>query len=169
MIRSGAIASAIAPARIEGVERRPVERPAVALEVPPRDPVLGRQHDGVRAEQGGKIAGDGGDLVRLDPEDHQVLGTAFLQPAGGGDVRGVNDGAVVHRHLEAAGADRIEMSPPRDEGDVLARRGEPCAEQSADGSRPHHANFHGALLLRNWSGPRVAPTSVVGITSICGA
>ena len=66
-MRSGANRVRDPAAGVERFEAGPVERAAVALEVPPWDPVLGRQHQGSRAEQRGKLAGDRSDLMRLDP------------------------------------------------------------------------------------------------------
>ena len=133
-------------ARVEGVEHGAVERSAVALEVPPGDAVLSRQHDGLGTEQSGELAGDRSDLVRLDPEDHQVLGPTLPHVAGGGDVRGMNHRAVVHRHLEPAASDRLEMATSGDQGDFLAGCGQPRAEQPTDGPCPYDTDLHGVTL-----------------------
>ena len=130
---------------VDRIERGPVKPAAVALEVPPGDTVLCRHNDGVRPEQPLDLVHDRSDLVCLDPKDYKVLGTALPHVAGRGDARGVNDYAVGECHLEPAGADRLEMRTPRNDGDVLTCLGETRSEQPADGSRPYDTNPHLAI------------------------
>jgi len=83
--------------------------------------------------------------VGLHREEHEVH-----HP----DARGVLLGAHADRHIaqralhrQAVGADRLEVCAPRDDRDVLARRGEPCAvvppyRPGSDDRDPHDQLFY---------------------------
>ena len=67
--------------RIDGGDAAALERPAVALEVPPRDAVLHRHDHGLVVEEVMQVLRHRRDLVRLHAEDHDVVGPASARLA----------------------------------------------------------------------------------------
>src|SRR5262249_18565478 len=61
--------------RIDAGKLATLVRTSVLEKIPPRNSVLRRQHHRVGAEERREIGNDGFDLMRLDPEDDQVLCT----------------------------------------------------------------------------------------------
>ena len=95
------------------------------------------------------LGGDRRDLMRLHAEDDEIglakIGDALAR----GDARD-DLPALLFQH-EAALADGGKVGPPRDDADLLARRGEPGRQQAADRPDADHANLHLKPSLRAFS------------------
>ena len=128
--------------RIDGCNAAALERPAVALEVAPRDAVLHRYDHRLVVEQVMQVVHDRRDLMRFHAEDHDVVGPGFSQARGRLDARCDVIGAVGHGEPHAPGPDRFEVRTARDERDVLARGGELDTDVAADRTGADDAEFH---------------------------
>ena len=109
-------------ARVDGFQDRSLVRAARLEEVPPGDPVLGRDHDGRGSAQRLDVRGDASDLVRLEPDDHQILWSELGHPVGRAElVRLLGPGLLERQPLLA---DRREMWPPHDDAHLVTERGQ---------------------------------------------
>ncbi len=115
------------------------ELPTMALEVPPRDSVLGADNDRIRAEAGRQSLGHGGQAMGLERHKDR---------AGATHRREVVGRVNANRPLGTAVADtetrlphRFQMRATCDEGDVDARTREPRTQESSDGSRADDPYF----------------------------
>ena len=125
---------------IEAVQSMIVVLAAEPLEIPPGQPVLHGQHDGVGTEQLVDIAHHLIEEMRLHRQHDDVL------LAGVGRLvdrlyLGDLDLAVMPLELEAALLDRGEMRALVDHGDVLAGERELRRDQAADGAGADDANL----------------------------
>ena len=90
-----------APARVHAVQYAPFAETLESVKVPPGDPVLGGQHQGVVMKEGAQIIDEGRELVRLDAQDDEILDTAGANIRGGGHPVGDMFRAVAHHETQA--------------------------------------------------------------------
>ena len=119
-----------------------LERSALFVEVPPRNPVLHREDRRVVAAERVEVAGDRGDLMRLHGEDDEILHAGVGCSLMRGDRAGDDLESVFADDAHAALANRVEIGAARDEGHVLAGGGEPSAHVSADCSGADDRDLH---------------------------
>ncbi len=129
------------PVRIRRAHRATFVRAGELVEIPPGDAVLQRHHTGVRTQQPAEGGRHSADLVRLDRQQHRVLGTALVDGAGPG-VLGDLLAPVLLDQPEALAADGGEVGSPGDEGHVLSGQGKPRAQKASDGARADHRQLH---------------------------
>ena len=81
--------------------------------------------------EGAQLGGEGADLMGLDGQEHDVVGTGLA----GRRHRGTashDHSAILEDDGHSAGPDCLEVGAPGDEGDLLAGGGEGAAEVAAD-------------------------------------
>ena len=136
-----------APSRIDAVQHPPLPGAFEPLEVPPGNPVLGGQHQGIVVEESPEIVDQGRELMRLDAQDDEVLGTAGADVRSGGDFPGDVLGAVAHHEPQSPAPDGFEVRTACHQRDLVTGDGQLHPEHAPDGARPHHADSHSMLPI----------------------
>src|SRR5207245_2574006 len=75
-----------------------------------------------------------GGALRLDGDDHVILGAEPGRVALGARPRGVDLAAGARAHAQPAGANRLEVRAARDHGDVVLGTEQPRRHQTTDGA-----------------------------------
>src|SRR5262249_29869146 len=121
----------------------------VAVEIPPRQPVLRPDGAGLGVEDGSQAGGDGGKAVRLERHQHDLRLREHLQVVGRCD----RDREITHRrqHPDAVALHGPEMRAPRDQGDVNTGPRHFSPYEGADGAGTEDADLH-------WDVPGEAPS-----------
>jgi len=132
-----------APSREAG-EGRVLGPRRQALEVPPRNSVLHREHDRVLVEHARHFPGHRLHLMRFHSEDGDVLRVALGKRIGRANIARVTLAAVRPLQSHAVLNNGPEVGPARDERDLVPLLGKPHPEQTADCYGTGHANFHDA-------------------------
>src|ERR1700728_2315774 len=135
---------------IEALQPLVIVLAAEPLEVPPRQAVLHREHDGVGAEQAIDVAHDLFEEMRLHRQHDDVLLAGLGRLVHGLHLGGL-DLAVVPFELEAVLLDRSQMRALVDDGDVVARERNLGRQQAADGAGADHAD----LLRFGWRAQQI--------------
>src|SRR5690606_1016759 len=130
-------------ARIDAFDRLVgVRNIALALEIPPRNPVLHRDDDGVLVQNLVQIGQNGLDLMGFHTQNHHVLRTGIVPGAGANVFRHALR-AVVLDQLHAVGANGFEIGATNDDSNViLAAQGESHRDQTTDRAGADYAYFH---------------------------
>src|SRR6266852_4276179 len=139
----------------DGLEMDAFELPPIALEVPPRDPVLGADHGGLVSEVGRQPFGDRGQAVRLDGNEDRVRITYRSEV-----VRRVHAHGPVAFSIdnpETRLLHRFQVRSAGDEDDVDAGARQPSAEEPTDRARAKdcepHARVRLSATIRRWTFP----------------
>ena len=136
-------------ARVHGFQVGVCELAGLALEIPPRDAVLGADHGGGLTERSSKTLRNRGQAVSLDRHEHGVRIGDRVQVVGAWRLDGVL--AFCFDHPKAVAAERIQVGAPGDQHHVQARAGQTPAEKAADRARAQDRKLHlGASCSATW-------------------
>ena len=139
---------------IEGPQAPPVVLAAVALEVPPTDPVLHRHNHSVGSVQVPQFVSDRGDLVRFQGQDHNVMRDRFrCEFVRRDNVRHQFASVGFPQSQAVPLSDGVEVLAAGDDADRPAGRSQPYRHQAADRPGTHNADPHRRILPRKRRNP----------------
>ena len=140
MTRSVGIAEETGPVRVQPLDPPSVPGPAVALEVPPRDPVLRRYDRCLRPDKRCQPWGDLRQAVGLDREEDEVDLAHLLVVVSRGGV-GL-EVALRAPHPDASRLHGPQVRAARYQEDIVAGQAEPGAQVGTDGPGADHRQPH---------------------------
>ena len=156
-------------AGIDGLDDAPGVLAAELLEVPPGDAVLQGDHGRFGAEEHRQVVDDGRDLVRLEGQQHQVVGIEVADAVRGRQIAG--DQLLLGLHQpQAARPDGGQVRSARNHGHPVSGVRQTHGHVAADGAGADDADLHGrGHTGHRGRGPRrtgkvtaIAPAGVVG-------
>ena len=143
--------------RIDAFDAAPFERSAMALEVPPRDPVLHRDDERIVVDKMNEIINDRFDLVRLHAEDHGIVSPSLGEACGRFQIADGVLCAVRRNEPKSARADGFEVLAANDKGDVHTPERKPRADITADRPGADDADLHLIPLASRLTGATLSP------------
>jgi hypothetical protein len=132
-----------APFRINAAHDAAGEIPAVAVEVPIGNAVLHGDHHRAGIAQAWHVGRDGGQLMRLHRQDHQLLHAGGRIVIGGRDLARDMPRAVAHDQGDPHTSQRREIRAAHHAGDAFAGERESRRHVSTDRAAADNRDFHG--------------------------
>jgi hypothetical protein len=114
----------------------------VALEVPPGKAVLYVKQQGPFSKEGGEARGNLGDVMRLQGQDHEILGGNLVETVRGQERPDHALFAILHDDPEAAAPDGLQVLAHVHQRKIGSRPGKAGTHQPANSPGAYDTHLH---------------------------